>query len=96
MIPATTPEAAEIVARAHAQLAALREGGGTPHSIVMPASWWRAVRMWHATLGFPPDGFSDYIGSHELFGLPIYIEERSDLCVRSVGEDDASSPTTNN
>ncbi|MFP4432301.1 MAG: hypothetical protein ACLFPV_13705, partial [Spirochaetaceae bacterium] len=55
------------------------EAGRSLSRIVMPISHYRALREYHAHLGEAPYETFEYLSRYEVMGLPIFIDNESDL-----------------
>jgi hypothetical protein len=55
------------------------EVGRSLNRIVMPMSHYRALQDYHANLGEAPYDTFEYLSRYEVMGLPIFIDNESDL-----------------
>jgi hypothetical protein len=55
------------------------DAGRSLTRIVMPMSYYRALQEYHARLGEAPYDTFEYLSRYEIMGLPIFIENESDL-----------------
>lgn len=59
----------------------LQDKGIQPNRIIMPMDYYRKIKIYHAGLGEIQGKFGDYITEDEIFGLPVYIDQVSEIHV---------------
>lgn len=79
--------AEEIIAAVYGHISRLREQGKAPSAIVIPPGYYRILQDYRARLGDAPQGASDYLGKYELFGIPLYTDNGSDIVIRTKAQE---------
>ncbi len=77
------PRAEEIIAEIYGRISSLRDRGREPEAIVLPMEYYRLLQLYRARLGDTPEGFRDYLGKYELFGVPLYTDNGTDIVIRA-------------
>ena len=76
---ATGPRPEEILATILKAKRDAFDAGKALTRIVMPMRYYRALQAYHAGLGEAPFDTFEYLSRYEILGLPIYIDNESDL-----------------
>lgn len=73
----------EVIAAIHARIVAIRSEGREPDSVILPNPVYRMLQRYRAELGETEIPSLEYLGKYEIFGLPIFTDERNRITVRS-------------
>jgi len=64
----------ELLAEILKQKRALIDAGARPERVVLSMTNYRAIQLFHATLGEAPEIMPDYITRYTIFELPVFID----------------------
>lgn len=79
--------AEELIAEIYGKITALRETGRDARAIVLPIHHYRILQEYRAQLGEVREGFVDYLGQYELFGIPIYTDGGDAIVIKTRAPD---------
>ena len=69
------PRAEEIIVDIFRQIQELREAGRKPGGIFLSRETYRHIQLYRTAVGELEDASLDYLGKHDLFNLPVFIDE---------------------
>ena len=79
--PDEEPRAEALIAEIYRQFRELQDRGRSPGSVVMSMDQYRNIQRYHASLGETPAPAFDYISKYSILGLPVLIDNDSELRV---------------
>ena len=78
------PRAQELIAEIYRQYNELRQEGKQPTRVLLPGSWIRRLRVYHALMGVADNPAGEYLGWDSIFGMEFFVHgERSILDFRN-------------
>ena len=75
--------AQELIAGIYGQLCSLRDAKKEATAIVLPPDTYRLLQEYRNNLGEVPAGLPDYLGRYDLFGIPLYTDQGTNIVIKS-------------
>jgi hypothetical protein len=75
--------AQELIATVYGRIRQLREEGKEATAIILPPEQYRVLQEYRGRIGDVPEGFPDYLGKYDLFGIPLYTDQRESVVIRA-------------
>jgi len=79
----TRKTAQALIAEIYGRIYSLRNEGREATAIVLPPAQYRLLQEYRANLGDVPAGLPDYLGRYDLFGIPLYTDNGTDIVIRA-------------
>ncbi len=73
----------ELIAQVYGRISTLREEGKEAMAIVLPPHQYRLLQEYRRRIGDVPGGLPDYLGKYDLFGVPLYTDQRENVVIRA-------------
>ncbi len=73
----------EVIATVYGRIRELRDDGKEAVAIILPPQQYRVLQEYRRRIGDVPEGLPDYLGKYDLFGIPLYTDQRESIVIRA-------------